>query len=342
MSYRVGIVGSGFGGAVHAPAYHLHPDFEVVAIASPHNAATVAKGRNIPHSFATLGDMLRSVELDVVSIASPPYDHQAAALEALAAGKHVLCEKPFALSVAQAEAMVDAADAGGTACAVAFEFRYASAATALKQMIDNAHLAPLRQIEITRFGDELRAAALRERSPWWFSRDRGGGVANSVLPHLADLANWLAARPARSVTGMHRTANPERRDAQGTFRSDVADGVFALVDYGDGLIARITNDSTSSMNQATIAVHGEGRTAVANGPFFNDMQLFSVEPDEQSELELKPSRYAKYASLAPHMPPFLGLLDDFAQRIADGGGTAPTFRDGLAAQRILAACGYGA
>jgi predicted dehydrogenase len=91
MIYKVGIVGSGFGGTVHAPAFTLHPDFEVVAIASPQTAERVAKERNIPHAFASLDALLHAVDVDVVSVASPPFDHHSAVLTALAAGKHVLC-----------------------------------------------------------------------------------------------------------------------------------------------------------------------------------------------------------------------------------------------------------
>ena len=105
-SLRVGIVGSGFGGAVHAPAYALHPRFEVVAIASPTNAERVARERKISHAFGSVEEMLAGVELDVVSVASPPFDHHRSVLAALAAGKHVLCEKPFSANVAQAEEMV--------------------------------------------------------------------------------------------------------------------------------------------------------------------------------------------------------------------------------------------
>ena len=106
---RVGIVGSGFGGAVHAPAYALHPRFEVVAIASPSSAERVARERKIPHAFESVEAMLAGVKLDVVSVASPPFDHHASVIAALRAGKHVLCEKPMALTVAQAEEMHAAA-----------------------------------------------------------------------------------------------------------------------------------------------------------------------------------------------------------------------------------------
>jgi predicted dehydrogenase len=96
-----------------------------------------------------------------------------------------------------------------------------------------------------------------------------------------------------------------------------------------------------SMMQTTIGLHDEHRTAVASGEFFIDMHLYSVEPDEQSELELKPSPYAKYASLSPNVPPFIALLDDFARDIESGTATAPSFKESLETQRVLAAIGYG-
>lgn len=326
---------------MHAPAYKLHPDFEVVAIASPSSAKRVADERQIPHAFDTLEKMLASVELDVVSIASPPFDHHSSVLTALAAGKHVLCEKPFALSIAQAEEMATAAKRAGTACTLAHEFRYTSAAAALKELIVNGHMPNLREIEITRFGGELRADSGRPRSEWWFSRAKGGGIGNAFMPHLVDLANWLAARPPIHATGLSRTANPKRTDSQGEFTSDVADGTFALLDYGNGLIARVTAEATVSVNQATFALHSETRTTVASGEFLLDMRMYMIEPEEQSELELAPSPYAKYVSVHPNLPPFLSLLDDYAAQIRTGTSGAPTFEDALQTQRVLAATGYG-
>jgi predicted dehydrogenase len=340
MTYRVGIVGSGFGGSVHAPAFSAHPEFEVVAIASPTNAAAVAKARTIPHAFDSLDALLNEVDVDVISVASPPFDHHRAVLRALAAGKHVLCEKPFTLNVAQAQELVEAAQRAGTACALAHEFRYAPAEATLKALLAQAKLTDVRQIEVTRFGNELRALSQRPRSAWWFSRACGGGVANSIMPHLIDLANWFAGRAPRSTSGFGRTAHPLRHDSEGEFTSDVFDAAFALLDYGDGLVARVTADSTTSMNQTTIALHSETVSFVASGESLIDMRLFSVEPQEQSEFELSSSPYARYASVAPNFPPFLSLLDDFAQRIATGGGETPTFADGLATQRVLAAIGY--
>jgi predicted dehydrogenase len=345
VTYRVGIVGSGFGGTVHAPAYTLHPHFEPVAIASPNRARAIAAERKIPHAFPSLDAMLEAMgdRLDVISIATPPFDHHAAVMTAIGAKKHVLCEKPLGIRLRDVEAMTAAAEAAGIANAVAFEYRYGSAQQALKELVVNGHLAPLRQIEVARFGGEMKADTARPRSSWWYDRTQGGGLANAFMPHIVDMALWLGGRPVQSASGFLRTANPVRRDPDGgTFPSDVADGCFALADLGTGIAARMTVDGTLSITQSTIALHGEGRTAVATGSQLTNMTLYVVDADGSNEYELKESPYEKYRPVYASIPQFLSLLDDFAVRIETGGGTCPTFADGLAAQRILATIGFEA
>jgi predicted dehydrogenase len=345
MIYRVGIVGSGFGGRVHAPGFTLHPQFEPVAIASPNNAQKVATERKIPHAFASLDAMLDKMgsEIDVISIASPPFEHHRAVMTAIAAGKHVLCEKPIGIRLAEAEEMTAAAERAGVANAITFEYRYGSALQALKELIVNGHMPQLRLIESTRFGTEMRLENARPPSSWWYDKTKGGGLANAFMPHVIDLALWLGGRPAQSSCGFLRTANPLRNapDAS-TYPSDVSDGCYALSNLGGGLVARMTVDGTMSLDQSTIAVHCEGRTAVASGDALTDLTLFIVEGEESSEYELKPMKYAKYANVFYSIPHFMALLDDFAERIATGTGNCPTFADGLAAQRILKAIGYEA
>ena len=129
---RVGVVGSSFGGKVHVPAFRAQGTFDVVALASPRSAAEVAAGLKIPHAFDSTEAMLDGVELDVVSVASPPFDHLPSVLAALARGKHVLCEKPFGLSVAECEEMLAASERAGTVCALAHEFRYVPARIAVR------------------------------------------------------------------------------------------------------------------------------------------------------------------------------------------------------------------
>src|SRR5215472_6966443 len=105
---RVGVIGTGFGATVHVPAFNASPDFEVVAIVSRHkeNAERVAEDHGIGWSGDDYRSMLRDVDLDVVSIAVPGGLHHEIAIAAARAGRHVLCEKPFATSLTEAREML--------------------------------------------------------------------------------------------------------------------------------------------------------------------------------------------------------------------------------------------
>jgi predicted dehydrogenase len=337
--YRIGIVGTGFGVRAHLPALRNHPRFDVVAIASPNSAAEVARRENIPKAFRSCAEMVAGTELEAVSVASPPFAHRDDVFAALGARKHVICEKPFALHVADAQAMLAAERDAGTACGVSHEFRFVPQAIALKQLVVNGHLDPLRNIEVTLLRSTLRRHERRPRS-WWFERERGGGLTGAVLSHLIDHANWLAARPMLRVAGFHRRANAERSDERGSFRSEVDDGGFALIEYADGLVARLTADATTAVQSYTCAIHGEKRTAVASGPDILDLTLFAVESDCTEELQVKASRYAALVRISPDVPPLMELYDEFVKKIEGRPNALPTFEEALRTQEILASIGY--
>lgn len=341
MKYRVGVAGAGFGEKVHIASFSAHPKFEVVAVASPNSAPRIARERKLAHAFSSVADMVRGANLDIVSIASPPFAHHADVLAALAAHKHVLCEKPFTLNVAQAEELTRAAETAGTACGVMHEFRWVPQRLALRELIANGHLSPLQELEITQLTGFLRRSSDRKRG-WWFEKDKGGGLAGALLSHLIDTGSWLAGRPPLRSTGYLRTANPTRRDATGTFTSTVDDGAFALVDYGDGIVARITADGTCAVDSFTIAAHAENRTAVASGSDMMNNRLFAVDEDETSELECAPLKYAKFESVHPNVPLVLELLDEFVKQIETGTSALPSFEDALHTQRVLESIGYSA
>ena len=339
--YRVGVVGSRWGGEMHVPALRAQGRFEVVAIASPRHASEVARQRRVPHAFDSIDAMLAGVDLDVVTIASPPFAHADQLHAALAAGKHVLCEKPLALDVAQAQAMRDAASRAHRVVAIAHELRFLPCVIAMRELIANGHLGALREIEVTSFTSALRATSDRPPS-WWFDRARGGGQTGAMLSHLVDLAIYLADRRPLRVVGLERTANGARVGGGHAFRSDVADGAFAVLDFGDGLVARLATDATRAVESATIAVHGETRTAVAAGHALTQTTTFTVDDEETDELELRPSPHAHLGAVHPQLPYVVDLLDRFVaaidgQRVFD----LPTLDDGLTTQCVLAEIGYG-
>ncbi len=338
-TYRVGISGAGFGVNAHLPALIAHPRFEVVALASPSKAKTVAKERNIPHAFSTAAEMIDGCELDAVIVASPPFAHRDDVLAALDARKHVICEKPFALNVEEAEEMLAAAQDAQTACGLAHEFRFVPQRMAIKQLVENGHLKPLREIEMTQLTTFLSREGTRSRG-WWFEREKGGGLAGAMMSHVIDTANWTVGRAPKSVTGFIRTANARRSDANGSFVSSVDDGAFALLDYGDGLIGRLTVDATTAVDSFTLAVHAENRTAVASGKTIADTTLYSIDDEETNELECKPSPYAKFESINGNVPLLMELYDEWIKQIETGTSALPTFEEGLETQRALAAIGY--
>ncbi|HEX5275871.1 MAG TPA: Gfo/Idh/MocA family oxidoreductase [Candidatus Rubrimentiphilum sp.] len=338
--YRVGIVGGGFGVRGHLPAFAAHPQFEVVAIASPHSAKAVAKERKIPHAFENCEAMLGGCELDVVSIASPPFTHHPDVLASISAGKHVICEKPFALSVAQAQEMLAAAQKAKTATAVMHEFRWVPQRFALKELIANGHLSPLRELEITHLARMLRLENKRKNT-WWFDRSKGGGIAGALLSHIIDSANWMAGRAPVRSTGYLRTANPRREGPDRPFEISVDDGAFGLIDYGEGVVARVTVDGTTAVDALTVAAHGEDRSAVASGSGLHAMRLFSVDEEETSELECKPSPNARFGAVDPHVPPIMDLLDEFVKEIETGESIVPTFAEAVETQKVLASVGFG-
>src|ERR1700722_16192704 len=337
---RIGIVGAGFGAIGHLPALRNHPRFEVVAIASPSSAAGIAREAGLPYAFSSCEEMLAGCSVNVVTIASPPFAHAGNVIAALAAGKHVLCEKPFALGTADAQAMLEAATSAGTACGVAHEFRFLPQIQALKELAAHGHLGELRNLEITLLRSSLRRDERRPRS-WWFEAQRGGGLAGAVLSHMIDQASWLTDYAPATTLGLRRTANAQREDDQGRFESTVDDGAFALLDYGNGFVARLTADGTTAVESYTCALHGEKRTAVASGPWMTDLALYTVDSDETNDLTCKPSRYSEYESLGPNVPPLMELYDELLEKIEGKPNALPSFEEALVTQKALAAIGYG-
>jgi predicted dehydrogenase len=109
---RVGIVAAGIMGELHAKIYRAHPRCQVVAIADANMDRTraLAAKLNIPQAFATCQDMLDRAEVDVVSVCTPDFAHAVPAIAAIEAGKHVLIEKPLAVTVEDAQAIIGAAE----------------------------------------------------------------------------------------------------------------------------------------------------------------------------------------------------------------------------------------
>src|SRR5262245_13103952 len=123
---RIGIVGTGFAEKVQLPALRHVDGAKVVAVSSGHrsSAERAAAAFGIPRVCDTFEELAALDDVDLVVISSPPHTHAPAALAAIEAGKHVLCEKPMALDLAEAKRMTDAAEASGKLALIDHELRF--------------------------------------------------------------------------------------------------------------------------------------------------------------------------------------------------------------------------
>ncbi len=149
----------------------------------------------------------------------------------------------------------------------------------------------------------------------------------------------MGSLPARAM-GFHRTANPERIDELGPFASSVDDGAFALLEYRDGVAARLTADATAAVESYTCAAHGERRTGVASGANIIDLTLYTVDREETDELTCRASPYQRFARINENVPLLMELYDEFAKAIEGRPDALPSFDEALATQEVLATIGY--
>src|SRR5262245_58273094 len=146
---RIGVVGVNYGATVHIPGLQSE-GVEVIAVCArrQETAGEAAEKYGIPRVFTDYEAMLKLDDLDAVAIASPVSLHAPMTLAALAAGKHVICEKPFAANQAEAREMWDAAQKTGLTATIGHEFRFSSARMRAKELIDEGYIGNLRFVSM--------------------------------------------------------------------------------------------------------------------------------------------------------------------------------------------------
>lgn len=219
-SRTVGIIGLGFGRA-HIPAFQAH-GCQVVAVCQRDQkvAREVAERYGVPQVFDGWERMLEEARPEIVVIATPPSLHEAIALRALAAGCHVLCEKPLAMNAAQAQAMLEAARRSGRTAMTSFNFRFPAAMQRLHAMVEAGALGRLLHAHLRQLGP--RFADPTVAPTWRMDRAQAGhGAMGDMGVHVIDLVRWhfgefarvgaLAgiAHPSRTVPGGGRPADAE-------------------------------------------------------------------------------------------------------------------------------------
>src|SRR5690348_9061683 len=264
---RVALIGTSFGGSVQAPGFRLLEGVQMVAVASAHleRARALAAHAVIPHAFDDYRRMLDEVQVDLVSIATPVYLHHEMVLEAAQRGIHVVCEKPLALDVGQAEDMLAAVKAKHLVHGVDFEFRYYRGLATLKSAIDEGRLGEPRMARVV-WRSDVRGTADKVPYTWWSERGKGGGVLGAVASHWIDALRWWFGEP-RDITSQLNTFVPHRRDASGAWRRvTTEDTAHVAMRLGSsGIQATVDVSMAVGPNGGRVELYGTDGALVLDG-----------------------------------------------------------------------------
>ncbi len=188
---RVGMIGTGFIGEVHAAALKMVPDAEIVAVASPTpgKAKRFAAARGIPHAYENYHDLLARKDVDLVTLGIPNDKHSEVTLAAAKAGKHVACEKPLCRTLEEADQMIDACRKAGVLLMYAEELCFAPKYVRAKNLVDEGALG---KVFLVKQSEEH----FGPHEPWFWNVDRsGGGVLLDMGCHSIEYARWVFGKP---------------------------------------------------------------------------------------------------------------------------------------------------
>jgi predicted dehydrogenase len=257
---RVGIAGAGFIGAVHARSARLAGARIVgVSASSASRSEEAARALGAERAFATSEELVASPEVDVVHICTPNHLHLPLAEAALAAGKHVICEKPLATDLAGATRLVDAAAAAGTAAAVPFVYRYYPTVREARDRVRSGATGPVRLVHGTYLQDWLSEA---EDDNWRVDAALGGAsrAFADIGSHWCDLAEFITGQRIARLSARTLTAVPERVHSEhaAAFARGNGGGETRAVDTEDAAVVQFETDG-GAVGSAVISQISPGR-----------------------------------------------------------------------------------
>ncbi|HEY0583030.1 MAG TPA: Gfo/Idh/MocA family oxidoreductase, partial [Chloroflexota bacterium] len=282
---RVGVIGTGFGAQVHVPAFRESPDFEVVAIVSGRreNAERVAAQAGVAWFSDDFRAMLRDVDLDVVSISTPGGLHHEMVLAAAAAGRHILCEKPFATSVAEGQEMLAAVRAAGVAHAINHEFRMIPARQAFRRMVVDENVLGT-TFDVRGIVDLSMLLSPSRGWSWWSDRAQYGGLMQAMTSHMIDFLLWTFGDIA-SLSASVDTFIRSRQADDGTSRPVTSDDQnAALLHFASGATGLIHVSGISRMPRTILEAHGSAASLSIEGSTLRQAR----EPGQLEPVELQP------------------------------------------------------
>ncbi len=297
---KVGMIGAGQIAYNHCRAVNSHPQGRVVAVADPNaeRAEQLKAEFELEKTCAGAKELIADPEIDAVCIAVPNKFHAPLSEAALAAGKHVLLDKPFALNRAEAQRVLEAAQKSGKVFLLGMNFRYLPAVQAIRRSTRAGTLGEVYHAKATL----MRHRAIPKLGTWFGNKElAGGGVLLDLGVHLLDACLYAMDNfEPVAVTGAVYSKFGHRGLGEGSWgMSDRDGGTFDVEDFATALI-KMKNGATVQldvswmlhMQQARQVLHLFGTEAGASA--FPEPKLFrfGTEDYEATELAVEPLEYA--------------------------------------------------
>jgi predicted dehydrogenase len=361
-SIGVGMVGYAFMGRAHSQAWHtvgrafdlpLRP--RLAAICGRDQAATAAAAGRLGWAAAETDwrALIARDDVQLIDIAAPGGLHAPIAIAALQAGKHVLCEKPLANTLAEAEQMAAAADAAfpsGARAMVGFNYRRVPALALARRLVEAGRIGTLRHVRAVYLQDWL----VDPDSPltWRMQAEQAGsGALGDLGAHIVDLARFLTGDEIAGVSAVSATFVEERPllDGEGAGRVTVDDAVVFSARFASGALGSFeaTRYAAGRKNGLRIELNGSAGSLAFDLERLNELEFYDGDDTDGGStagfrriLVTEP----EHPYLSAWWPPghtlgwehtFTNQARDLLTAIADGGEPTPSFGDGLAVQRVL-------
>ncbi|MBL8722660.1 MAG: Gfo/Idh/MocA family oxidoreductase [Planctomycetes bacterium] len=354
---HVAMVGHAFMGRAHGNAYRQANHFfdlpfqivpAVVVGRDQERAAAAASRLGFQRATTDLGAVLADPRIDLVDVATPNDSHYAIATAALRHKKHVLCEKPLAMTLAEAKAMAALAQKQRVRVGVWHNYRRAPATKLAAAMIARGDLGVIRQVRAVYLQDWLVDASLP--ASWRTSRKTcGSGAHGDLNAHLIDLTRALTGLEFESVCGVQQTFTKARptADGKGTAKVDVDDAFCFLAKFRGGAIGTFeaTRMAPGRKNHNCVEIAGSLGSLRWNLERMNELEVFRYDEPRDGQgfrsVMCMDSVHPYAANWWPdghivgYEHTFVHHLVDFVQALHSGAPFAPDFRDGVAVQAVL-------
>jgi predicted dehydrogenase len=329
---RVGMVGvGGIGLDQHIPGWSKVPFAEVTALADPALTALERAGAILPEArhFEDWDDLVARDDIDIVDVCTPNALHAPISLAALQAGKHVLCEKPLATSIADVKTLMEAARTANRMLMAAQQLRFDKTSRQLKTLIDDGLLG---EVYYAR-AQWLRRRLLPARPTFTERRLSGGGAALDIGVHVLDLACWFMGWPEPvSVSASLGTYLAHRPDLAGEW-GDWDHARIDVEDFAAGFV-RFANGATLTLETSWLAFQPERETVKVQCYGTHGGLLW---PDGIIVRETKHSPHDLHLADVSRNPAHHEEILAFAEAVRDGGPSPIPIAETLKGIQVLEA-----